>query len=281
MNVKCKLFFLVVVVVIAVPICNWFFSDFSDGEKKVKNERQMSSSVVETPKKFKPIITIQASIHQHNQVSIDGLSNLPGNVKYIYRILDAENNVIAEEHRVTDQPGKIQSKIFFIDTGLKDGTYYGEAIVTSDQLQNIQNIIEKKEIKTKTLFVINKEESIRSEKEFLEKQKKMVAELKYTMCRLLDELIDFRTTPEFIYYGFGIGGPYNSWLKRVQRLWKEVGREPYLSYIPEELQIAPARIMQIGTGLVKTRGLMSRDLQQDLNELKILLDYDKYKGGEK
>ena len=55
---------------------------------------------------------------------------------------------------------------------------------------------------------------------------------------LYKELIVFKSNTDFIKYGFAIGGPYNSWLKKVQLLKKNPKSKSLISkgFVVEELQ---------------------------------------------
>lgn len=258
------LFYLIAGVIIFIVVLI-FCGD--DDKKQVKEEPVKPAPVVKKePKKVEPRFEVQASIYKHNQVRLVGFSSLPGNSKIIFRIMNKKGNIIADDTALTDRHGKFQSKIFFSETGLKNGNYSAEAIA------------EDRPFVGKVSFVINREDSIRKEKEFREEYAKQVAGLKMSMCALIDELLQLKDTPDFIVYGFGSGGKGSAWMKKVEDLRYQMDRNKFSFYVPGDLRIVPDRIMQLGFDLVETRGYISSGIQADLDELKKLLDYDKNKG---
>ena len=257
------LFYLIAGVIIMIVI----FIFAGDDKKKVKEEPATPAPVVKKePKKVEPRFTVQSSIYKHNKVCLIGFSSLPENVKIIFRIMDEKGNIIADDTALTDRHGKFQSKIFFSETGLKNGNYSAEAIA------------EDRPFIGKVTFVINKEESIRKEKEFREQYAKQVNGLKTSMCILIDELLQLKDTSDFIVYGLGAGGKGGAWKKKVEDLRYRMDRNQFSFYVPSDLRDVPDRLMQLGFDLVKTRGYIASDIQADLDKLKKLLDYDKYKG---
>lgn len=260
------LFYSIAGVIIMIAI----FIFAGNDKKEVKEEPATPAPVVnKEPEKVEPRFELQASIYNHNQVRLVGFSSLPENIKILFRIMDAEGNVIADDTGVTDRHGKFHSKIFFDGIGMKNGNYSAEAISCDPQFSS------------KVSFVINKEESIRKEKEFREQYAKQVTGLKMSMCTLIDELLRLKDTPDFIIYGLGAGGKGGEWMKKVEYLRHQMDRNKFSFYVPGELRIVPDRIMQLGFDLVETRGCISSGIQADLDELKKILDYDKYKGAEK
>ena len=259
------LFYLIAGVIIMIAI----FIFAGNDKKKVKEEPATPAPVAikESQKvEVEPRFTVQTSIYEHDKVCLIGFSSLPENVKIIFRIMDEKGNIIADDTALTDRHGKFQSKIFFSETGLKNGNYSAEAISCDPQFSS------------KVSFVINKEESIRKEKEFREQYAKQVTGLKMSMCTLIDELLQLKDTPDFIVYGFGAGGKGSAWMNKVEYLRHQMDRNQFSFFIPGDLRIVPDRIMQLGFDLVKTRGYIASDIQADLDKLKKLLDYDKYKG---
>lgn len=257
-------FFGILIAVIIIAIIDGI------NKPKIKEEPATPAPVVKKePKKVEPRFVLQTSIYKHNQVRLIGFSSLPENVKIIFRIMDEKGNIIADDTGVTDRYGRFQSKIFFSETGLKNGNYSAEAIASDRPFVG------------KVSFVINTGESIRKEKEFREQYTKQVNGLKTSMCILIDELLQIKDTSDFIVYGLGAGGKGGAWKKKVEDLRYQMDRNQFPFYVPSDLRDVPGRLMQLGFDMVKTRGYIASDIQADLDELKKLLDYDKYKGSEK
>lgn len=254
-------FFGILIAVIIIAIIDGI------NKPKIKEEPATPAPVVKKePEKVEPHFEVQASIYKHNQVRLIGFSSLPENVKIIFRIMDEKGNIIADDTALTDRHGKFQSKIFFSETGMKNGNYSAEAIA------------EDRPFVGKVTFVINKGESIRKEKEFREQYAKQVNGLKMSMCILIDELLQIKDTSDFIVYGLGAGGKGGAWKKKVEDLRYQMDRNQFSFYVPSDLRDVPGRLMQLGFDMVKTRGYIASDIQADLDKLKKLLDYDKYKG---
>ncbi len=87
------------------------------------------------------------------------------------------------------------------------------------------------------------------------KEEKTVSKLTYDeylkeIKTLHSELMKFRYTPKFRQFGFGVGGPYNNWLKKAEKLEEDLLSSKLLS----EKRISAGDLIQIGYAFVASNG---------------------------
>ena len=99
---------------------------------------------------------------------------------------------------------------------------------------------------------------------------------KKACCDLLFELLNFKDSQEFAYYGFGTGGPYNQWLKRAEEQRKEISSDFQKKVLSWELSTAPGNILQLGFEYRKTHGAESEYTKTVIPDLKKTIGYNSY-----
>ncbi len=78
-----------------------------------------------------------------------------------------------------------------------------------------------------------------------------IAKLKFDVCVQLERLLEFKDATNFKTVGFGLGGPYNQWLKDIERLWDAQptgANHP----IPLLLRAAPGDLLTLGLAYMNT-----------------------------
>lgn len=248
------------------------------------------------PKLLDVSIDLQTSIIAHNRVRLIGFSNLPGGAKLIFSILSSTGEVLAQDKGVTDDYGRFSSIIFFEKYGLENGKYLGEVLMptASTQTPEIQAIIGQKGemlvgkfvsvekygggniISATVPFTINLEASIKKEKEFHENRKKMISEIRLSSCALLDELLNFKDSDDFAFYGFGVGGPYNSWLQRVKILRDDVEKIPLPQRLSPAFRAAPGYILMFGMEFLHSKGMPTRLTEEHLPQVMDAINFSEY-----
>lgn len=214
----------------------------------------------------------------------------------MFSIYNSKGTLIAQDHGITDKHGNFSSSIFFEKNGLPNGEYRGEILMTaaSSQTSEIQSIIgEKGEmlvgkfvsaekygggniVSASVPFNIDLEAEIKKEKEFHENRKKMIAKVILSSCMLLDNLLHFKDSEDFAFYGFGVGGPYNSWMKKIEKLEKRMNNIPLASQLPPSFRTVPGHLLQIGMEFMRSKGKATSYTEEYLPQVKTAIMFDEY-----
>ena len=98
------------------------------------------------------------------------------------------------------------------------------------------------------------------------------AELKKQLCIYLEQLLEFKDDANFKHFGFGLGGPYNKWLKSNEALRdaQPTGSHP----ISILLRAAPGDLRMVGMEYMR-KGETDYTRQM-VPELKDTIDYADY-----
>lgn len=271
-------------------------SPSSNQNSEPKQEIKKTEITVKTkPQPIEISIDLQTSII-YNRVRLVGFSNLPGGVRLMFSIYNSKGTPIAHDHGITDKHGNFSSSIFFEKNGLPNGEYRGEVLMTaaSSQTSEVQAIIgEKGEmlvgkfvsaekygggniVSASVPFNIDLEVEIKKEKEFHENRKKMIARVILSSCMLLDELLNFKDSEDFAFYGFGVGGPYNSWIQKVKKLEKKMDNIPLASSLPPSFRTVPGHLLQIGMEFMRSKGKTTSYTEEYLPQVKTAIMFDEY-----
>jgi len=97
--------------------------------------------------------------------------------------------------------------------------------------------------------------------------------LKLELCVLLEELLAFKDEESFDYYGFGGGGPHNSWQKKVEALRNKQAKG--VGPIPLELRAAPGDLYLLGLQYLDS-GKDVELREQKKTELQAIIGYNEY-----
>ena len=122
-------------------------------------------------------------------------------------------------------------------------------------------------------FTIGGEQAFQAQEQRQVEAAEQIESLKYEVSVLLEELIEFKDTAEFEFYGFAEGGPYHQWLKDVRTLADSTPKGVNHP-IPFELRVASSELMTLGMEYATKDDIGYA--QQLLSEIKQTVDYDSY-----
>lgn len=129
-----------------------------------------------------------------------------------------------------------------------------------------------------TIRALNRDIEISLQKSELDAESQIIfgsslqQDLRHQLCVCLEELLRFKDEPGFAQFGFGIGGPYNKWLKTVAALGENSkGSKDF----PVQLRTAPAALTTIGMAFAQGQG-DGETVRLMLPELKQTIGYENY-----
>jgi hypothetical protein len=235
-------------------------------------------------------LTVDVAKLPDNRVRLSGTTNLPPGTKLILTVSEKSKNGFGGQSSCNvSEAGTYSSEAFGPKGGLEDGRYIAEAMMPIPQVQPpaVQAVIGEKgqrlsgalvnriavgvTVKHQVEFSIGDAPDAAQAARATEVEAE-TAKLKRELCVLLEELLAFKDEARFKEVGFGVGGPYNQWLKRVEVLQKAqpVGVHP----IPILLRAAPGDLMMVG---MKYMSSGECDFtRQMVPELKVTIGYAEY-----
>ena len=94
--------------------------------------------------------------------------------------------------------------------------------------------------------------------------------LRGQLCIYLRQLIEFKDEENFRKFGFGIGGPYNNWLKNVEALGASYPKGLNHPTLPFELRVATGELLMLGHKYVQRDSEYTNSM---LPEIKKTIDF--------
>ncbi len=252
----------------------------------------------ESPAEIGPATTLQNEVSltlnvanlPSKRVRLSGTTNLPSGTKLSLSVEEVlENGFFGQSTCFVSSNGDFESEAFGPEGGLKDGRYVANATmpVASVQPTAVKKVIGNHGenltgslVKKGSLGIIvsqQKEFAIGAMPEAAQAERKHrsdaeIAALKRNLCVYLEQLLAFKNDRAFREYGFGIGGPYNKWLKGVEGLR---AAQPKGSHsIPLVLRAAPGDLVTLGMDFMR-KGETDYTRQM-LPELKEAIGFDAY-----
>jgi hypothetical protein len=101
--------------------------------------------------------------------------------------------------------------------------------------------------------------------------------LKLKVCVLIDEMLEIRSTPEFIQRGVGVGGPHNAWYKRLEALAREKKPQGARKQIPLAVKSAAGDLQQVVLAYVFSKGQETKFTKTQLPEIMRVVGYEDYR----
>lgn len=240
-------------------------------------------------------LTLNVTKQSDKRVRLDGRTNLPPGTKLTLSVSEKiENGVLGQSSSFVSNDGTFESEAFGPKAGLKDGRYVAEATMPIPALQSaeVKRVIGTEgenlsgPLVEKGRFGVTvsqqAEFAIGANADAAQAERKSEAEaataaLKKSVCELLEQLLKFKDEPKFKKFGFGIGGPYNKWLKSVEALRDSTPTGQH--QIPLLVRTAPGDLLMMGMGYMR-KGETDYTRQM-LPELKKTIDFDAYLGAKR
>jgi len=247
------------------------------------------------PKRIDVTIAIRAGIVRGSRVRLTGSTNLPEGTQLSFAIETPGGRILAQDSG-TVKEGKFSSVIFFMEHGLAAGKYVGTVTmpVAAVQPQNVRTVIGPKGENLAGKFIskekygggntagawisfsINRRNMEKADREYHDKRAHLIGTIKSLARQLLQELLNFKDSENFAWYGFGAGGPYNAWLKRVTEFRDTLAKElPREAQIDPQLLVVPGKLMQLGFEFMKSKGKPTTYTEAVLPDLKKAIDFGK------
>lgn len=239
------------------------------------------------------VIELKVTELADNRVRLHGTTNLPSSTNLMLSVQERIEGGFHGQSKVSvSSNGAFESEVFGPAGGLKDGLYVAGVTMPIPSVQpdsvkaiigrqgeNLSgSLVEQGEIgvtlSTEKEFSIGGEQALQAQTQRAENAEKSIEDLKYKTSVLLEELIGFKGTSDFEFYGFAPGGPYHQWLTSVKALRDSIPQGAN-SPIPITLRIAPGDLMMLGMEYVSKKG-DTEFTQQSLSELKKTIEYDNY-----
>ena len=101
--------------------------------------------------------------------------------------------------------------------------------------------------------------------------------LKLKVCVLIDEMLEIRSTSEFIERGVGVGGPHNAWYKRLESLAREKKPQGARKQIPLAVKSAAGDLQQVVLAYVFSKGQETKFTKTQLPEIMRGVGYEDYR----
>lgn len=235
-------------------------------------------------------LTLAVAELADKRVRLSGATNLPSGTKLMLSVKeDTDNGFFGQSHCFVSPTGSFESEAFGPKGGLKDGRYIAEVTMPVADVQpaNVRAVIGDKgenlagPLVDKNSYGVTasqqQEFAIGANADAAQAERKQqtdaaIASLKQQLCIYLEQLLAFKDDPKFKEYGFGIGGPYNKWLREVEALRdaQPKGSHP----IPLLLRAAPGDLIMLGMDYIQKEE--SDYTRQMLPEIKEAIDYDGY-----
>lgn len=191
-------------------------------------------------------------------------SNLPENFLLNLSIQDINSSPVFRKDIKTDKKGEFIVKI--------DKTHFPQRVYSaclkfvamSEQSQEVKALFGDNGEKLKGKIRHNvKSEWI----EFFSTNHKFLTH-DVVLCKLLDQLLSFKDDSNFHFYGFGIGGPYNKWLKSCETMRDYAHRNKYGA--------SSVDLLQLGFEYMRKKGSESSYSRTILPIIKSEIFYDEY-----
>lgn len=230
-----------------------------------------------------------------NRVRLTGKTSLPPTTALMLSVkAKGDGGFHGQSKCAVAEGGTFESEVFGPKDGLGDGRYVAEAMMPIPAVQppRVQAVIGKNgehltgalvskgdmgtTVSQKADFSIGDAPDAAQAKRNKEVAAKTAA-LKKQLCVHLEQLEGFKDDAQFKQVGFGVGGPYNKWLKSLEALRdaQPVG----VDSIPITLRAAPGDLMTIGMEYMrKGETAVTRQL---VPELKDTIDYADYLAAKK
>jgi hypothetical protein len=236
-------------------------------------------------------LTLNVTKQSGNRVQLTGTTNLPAGTELMLSVSETmENGFLGQSACSVSTDGMFESDLLGPKSGLKDGLYVAEAIMPISAVQpdgvrvaigkngeNLKGPLVNKGSIGVTVSQSKKFSIGKNAREAQAARKKdadaATAALKQKVCVLLKELLTFKDEPKFKEYGFGGGGPYNKWLKKVESLRSSTPtglRHP----IPFQVRAAPHDLLLIGMDFMQKGE--TDFTRQRLPELKTWVGYEDF-----
>jgi len=233
-----------------------------DGEETAAHETREADATPSFALDGDVTLTLSVAKQPDNRVRLNGNTNLPPGTKLMLSVNEQiENGFLGQSSCFVADDGTFESEAFGPEGGLNDGRYIANVTMPIPALQpakiklvigakgeNLKGpLVEKGSfgvtVSQKTDFAIG-ENADAAQATRKKEAEAVTAALKRNVCVLLEQLLKFKDEPKFREYGFGTGGPYNKWLKSVERLRDSTptGRNP----IPLLVRTAPGDLLMLG-----------------------------------
>lgn len=235
-------------------------------------------------------LTLDVTKLPGNRVQLSGKTNLPRGTELMLSVEERMGGgFLGQSKSVVADGGTFTSEAFGPNDGLQDGRYGAEVMmpipamqppsvqaIIGENGQNLTGALVEKGILGVTVsrqaeFVIGAEPDA-AQKARKKEADRATAELKKQLCIYLEQLLEFKDDANFKHFGFGLGGPYNKWLKSVEALRdaQPTGSDP----ISILLRAAPGDLRMVGMEYMR-KGETDYTRQM-VPELKDTIDYADY-----
>lgn len=264
----------------------------SSAEDALESDRSITSGTTRKPLAGDVTLVLEITELTDNRVQLHGVTNLPTDTSLGLSIKEKMEGGFHGQSSISVSPdGSFKSNTFGPSSGLKDGLYVAKVTMPIPRVQpesvrkvigekgeNLSGSLVKQGVLGLTLsmekeFTIGGEQASQVQEQRQVEAAEQIESLKYEVSVLLEELIEFKDTAEFEFYGFAEGGPYHQWLKDVRTLADSTPKGANHP-IPFELRVASSELMTLGMEYA-TKGDMGY-AQQLLSEIKQTVDYDSY-----
>lgn len=235
-------------------------------------------------------LTLSVDKQPGNRVQLNGKTNLPPGTKLMLSVKEQiENGFLGQSSCFVAVDGTFEAGTFGPKGGLMDGLYVADVTMPYPSVQpaDVKRVIGangenlKGPLLKKNAFGVTAsyktEFSIGENADAAQAARKndtevATAALKRDVCVLLQQLLKFKDEPKFKKSGFGTGGPYNQWLKSVEKLRDSTptGQHP----IPWDVRTAPGELLMLGMGYMRKGE--TDDTRKTLTELKEIIDFAEY-----
>jgi hypothetical protein len=101
--------------------------------------------------------------------------------------------------------------------------------------------------------------------------------LKLKVCVLIDEMLEIRSTPEFVERGIGQGSPHNAWYKRLESLAKKKKPQGGSKQIPLAVRSAAGDLQTVVLAYVSSKGQETKFTKTQLPEIMRAVGYEDYR----
>lgn len=258
---------------------------------KLERERRRNRGNEDISFRDEVLLTLVVSTLSQNRVRLSGKTNLPPGTKLMLSVReDIEDGFFGQFSCLVSANGEFESAIFGSASGLTDGLYIAEALmpIAAVQAPDVQEEIgafgehlESRRTYKRGSLVKNEKFGVvvsrdaaftigasphASQRERTKSSKDAAAMYGLQLCDYLDELLEFKEHIKFAEYGFGVGGPYNKWIKGVESMQNGEGS------IPIRLRVAAGDLLILGVEYLRNGN--TERAGKVLSELKKAIDYD-------
>lgn len=217
------------------------------------------------------------------RVRLTGKTSLPPATALVLSVKEqADGGFLGQSQGIVTEGGAFESEVFGPKDGLGDGRYVAEVVMPIPTVQppGVQTVIGRNgerltgalvtkgdngvTVKQRVSFSLGDAPDAAQAKRAKEVVAKTAA-LKKQLCIHLEQLEGFKNDADFKRVGFGVGGPYNKWLKSLDALRnaQPIGADS----IPITLRAAPADLRMIGMEYMrKGETAFTRQMAHELKE---------------